>query len=77
MVVVVGEAHLNTLSWLPNDLDALNQRIEGRRRPQKNSLTAEEHLTLRERLNKERPLLPNDAEETKANIQFIKRKWIR
>jgi hypothetical protein len=64
----MDEAHLNILTWLPDGLGALHQHIKGRQRPQKNTLTAEEHLTLRERLNKDRPMLPNDAEETKTNI---------
>jgi hypothetical protein len=76
MVVAVGGAHL-TPQWLSDDLHSLQRRIEGRRRPQKIILTAEEHLAFRERVNKEESLKPNHADDTKVNILLVKKKWIK
>jgi hypothetical protein len=77
MVVAIAAADGTSPQLMPYDAHALQRRIEGRRRPQKTTSTAEEHLALRERLNNETALNPNHAKDTKINIQTVKRKWIR
>jgi hypothetical protein len=77
MVVAIAAADGTGPQPILYDAHALQRRIEGRRRPQKTTLTAEEHLALRKQLNNDKPLKPNHANDTKINIQIIKRKWIR
>jgi len=77
-LTITNTAERRPLEAVPSLTNFLNRRrIEDSRRQKKRKLAPEGYRTLRAKLNNCGSLAPNDADETKSNINNVKKKLIR
>jgi hypothetical protein len=77
-LAMTASAERQPLEAVPSLTNFLNQRqIKESRRQKKRKLAPEGYRALRAKLNNSGSLAPNDADDTKSNINNVKKKLIR